>query len=114
MFTYIYQGNTYTNTDIAYMRNLGMDDDAIEAVHSQKQYELERAKAGVRAECEKRITKHWNVIGQINVALGIYTEAEAQACVNCINAHRSACNALLERSDLLDVNYTDDAHWPSV
>lgn len=113
MFTYIYQGNTYINTDIAYMRNLGMDDDAIEAVHSQKEYELERAKVGVRAECEKRIAKHWNVIGQINVALGIHTETEAQACVNCINAHRSACNALLERSDLLDVNYTDDAHWPS-
>lgn len=113
MFTYIYQGNTYTNTDIAYMRNLGMDDDAIEAVHSQKEYELERAKTGVRAECEKRITKHWNPVGQINAALGIYSTAEAKTCVDCINAHRSACNALLERSDLLDVNYTDDAHWPS-
>lgn len=113
MFTYIYQGSTYTNTDIAYMRNLGMDDDAIEAVHSQKQYELERAKAGVRAECEKRITKHWNVIGQINVALGIYTEAEAQACITCINEHRTACNALLERDDLLEINYTADEFWPS-
>lgn len=110
MFTYIYQGNTYTNTDIAYMRNLGMDDDAIEAVHSQKEYELERAKAGVRSECEKRITKHWSPVGQINAALGIYSAAEAQ---DCINAHRSACNSLLERSDLLDVNYTDDTHWPN-
>lgn len=113
MFTYIYQGNTYTNTDIAYMRNLGMDDDAIEAVHNQKEFELERAKAGVRAECEKRITKHWNAIGQINAALGIYTEAEAQACKECINVHRNACNALLERDDLLEINHTADEFWPS-
>lgn len=112
MFTYVFANNVHRNTDIAYMRNLGMDDEAIEAVHNQKQFEIERAKNGVRSECEKRITKHWSAIGQVNVALGIYSEEEAQACKDCINAHRQACNALLERSDLLELNYTSDEYWP--
>lgn len=112
MFTYIYKGTTYTNTDTNFMASMGMDAEAIESVHEQLQLARSRAEAGVRAEAEKRIERHWNPIGQINVALGIYSESDSQACIACISAHRVACNELLQRDDLLEINYTDDAHWP--
>lgn len=39
MFSYLYNGTTHTNTSKTYMRKLGLDDDAIEGVLSQKAYE---------------------------------------------------------------------------
>ncbi len=39
MFSYLHNGTTHTNTSKTYMRKLGLDDDAIEGVLSQKAYE---------------------------------------------------------------------------
>ena len=40
MFSYIFKGKTYKNTDREFMLNLGMDTDQIESVLSQQQYEI--------------------------------------------------------------------------
>lgn len=39
MFSYIYQGNTHTDTSLAYMQQLGMDSKQIESVLAQQAYE---------------------------------------------------------------------------
>ncbi len=39
MFSYIYQGNTHTDTSPAYMQQLGMDSEQIESVLAQQAYE---------------------------------------------------------------------------
>lgn len=39
MFSYIYQGNTHTDTSLAYMQQLGMDSEQIDSVLAQQAYE---------------------------------------------------------------------------
>lgn len=67
----------------------------------------------VRRESTRRIESLWSIAGQSNVALGLYSEAERQACVDWINAHRAVCQALIERPDLLELEISDDSLWPS-
>lgn len=111
-FSYIYKGVSHTDATIPYMQQLGMSEEQIESVQQQRDYEYKKACLGIRTECERRILKRWSIYGQINCAMGIYDPSEIALCKNCIDAHRDACNALLEREDLLEINYTDDAHWP--
>lgn len=66
----------------------------------------------VKAESTRRIALLWNSAGQANVALGIYSEAEKQACIGWINSHREACQAIIDRPDLLELDVTDDSLWP--
>lgn len=66
----------------------------------------------VKAEATRRIESRWDKVGQNNVALGFYTESERQDCINWINAHRTACQTILARPDLLDLDITDNALWP--
>ena len=41
-YTYIYDGKHYTDTSAEFMTALGMDEDAIEAVQADKEYERQR------------------------------------------------------------------------
>ena len=66
----------------------------------------------VKAEASRRIETRWDKVGQNNVALGLYTESERQDCINWINAHRTACQAIIARPDLLDLDITNNALWP--
>jgi hypothetical protein len=67
----------------------------------------------VKAEATRRIESRWDNAGQNNVALGLYTESERQDCISWINAHRVACQAIIERNDLLDLDITDNSLWPT-
>lgn len=40
MFSYIYKSKYHSNTDLDYMQSLGMNDEQIESVLMQKEYEL--------------------------------------------------------------------------
>ena len=40
MFTYIYKGVSHSNTSAEYMQSLGMEQEAIESVLNQQQFEL--------------------------------------------------------------------------
>lgn len=75
------------------------------------QQRLQKVSA-VKAEATRRIESRWDKAGQNNVALGLYTEAERQDCVSWINAHRAACQALIERADLLELDIKDSSLWP--
>jgi hypothetical protein len=39
MFSYIYKSQRHSDTDLNYMKNLGMDEEQINSVLSQRQYE---------------------------------------------------------------------------
>lgn len=39
MFTYIFKGKAYSNTDREFMESIGMSDEQIESVLNQKDYE---------------------------------------------------------------------------
>ncbi|KOO57276.1 hypothetical protein WH43_14390 [Rheinheimera sp. KL1] len=67
----------------------------------------------VKAEATRRIESRWDNAGQNNVALGLHTESERLDCINWINAHRTACQAIIARPDLLDLDITDNALWPT-
>lgn len=71
------------------------------------------ATALVRQETTRRIESRWDNAGQNNVALGLHTESERQDCINWINAHRTACQTIIARPDLLDLDITDNALWPT-
>lgn len=42
MFTYIYKGISHSNTSVEYMQALGMDQEQIESVLNQQQFELKQ------------------------------------------------------------------------
>lgn len=56
MFTYIYNGETHTDTSPDYMTALGMSDEARESVLNQLAYEESVKSCSIRAERDKRIT----------------------------------------------------------
>lgn len=87
-------------------------DDMITAEEKIKKAK-EVAASVVKAEATHRIELRWSKAGQNNIALGLYTESERQDCINWINAHRAACQAIIERPDLLDLDITDKSLWPS-
>ena len=66
------------------------------------------------AECTRRIELYWNQVGQLNAALGIYSDENAEACKNWIASNRNARAALVERVDILDIDVTDNAYWPEL
>lgn len=68
----------------------------------------------IRAEATRRIESRWDNAGQNNVALNLYSETERLDCINWINAHRAACQAIIARPDLLDLDITDNALWPEL
>jgi transposase len=81
---------------------------------ADKAKELRVAKASaVKTEATKRIESRWDNAGQNNVALNLYSESERLDCINWINAHRAACQAIIERPDLLDLDITDNSLWPT-
>lgn len=55
MFTYIYNGETHTDTSAAYMAALGMSDEARESVLNQLAYDEGVKSCSIRAERDKRI-----------------------------------------------------------
>lgn len=66
----------------------------------------------VKVETTLRIESRWNKVGQNNAALGLYTAAERDECISWINTHRAACQVLLGRTDLLELDITDNSLWP--
>lgn len=66
------------------------------------------------AECTRRIELYWNQVGQLNAALGIYTDENVEACKSWIASNRGALEVLLGRSDILTIDVTDDQHWPAL
>lgn len=80
-----------------------------EQVDAENRVTIEPA---VRAEATRRIEKLWSKTGQSNAALGVYGEVETQACINWINSHREACQAILGRPDLMQLNIADNSLWP--
>ena len=79
----------------------------------QKAAQAKAAKeSAVKAEATRRIESRWDNAGQNNVALGLHTEAERMDCINWINAHRAACQTIIARPDLLELDITDNALWP--
>lgn len=63
-------------------------------------------------ECTRRIHTKWSQVGQINAALGIYSEDECTDCSEWIALHRDALAALLAREDFLEIDVTEDQYWP--
>lgn len=79
----------------------------------QKAAQAKAAKeSAVKAEAGRRIVSRWDNAGQNNVALGLHTESERLDCINWINTHRTACQTIIARPDLLDLDITDNALWP--
>ena len=66
------------------------------------------------AECTRRIELYWNQVGQLNAALGIYSDENAEACKNWIGSNRNARAVLVERVDILTIDVTDNAYWPEL
>lgn len=81
------------------------------AAKQDKQRAQKQAEA--KFEATRRIESRWDKVGQANVALGLYTEQERADCVHWINSHRQALDALMVRSDLVDLIISDDAYWPA-
>ncbi|ALQ08456.1 hypothetical protein D172_010505 [Pseudoalteromonas sp. Bsw20308] len=56
MFTYIYKGASHSNTNGEYMQNLGMEQEQIDSVLNQQQFELsqnvEKRQAAYKAESD--------------------------------------------------------------
>ena len=63
-------------------------------------------------ECTSRIEAKWSQVGQNNALFGVYGEEAKVECGQWIVAHRESLAALLARDDLMDLEVTDDAHWP--
>lgn len=64
------------------------------------------------AECTRRIELYWNQVGQLNAALGVYSDENIEECKNWIASNCSALAVLLERTDILDIDVAGDAYWP--
>lgn len=48
MYQFLYNGEYHTKTTVPYLKSLGMDDEQIESVQGQEQFELEQEKEKVR------------------------------------------------------------------
>ena len=66
------------------------------------------------AECTRRIELYWNQVGQLNAALGVYSDENVEACKNWIASNRNARAALVERVDILTIDVTDNTYWPEL
>lgn len=68
-----------------------------------------------RKECTRRIESHWDKHGQVNAAIGVYSEDEQQACKECIETHRQALQDLIseieESDDPKAIDVSDDQWW---
>ena len=74
---------------------------------------LDQQTSLANSECTKRINLHWDDIGQRNVAIGgIYTTAQEADCKKWIGDNRAALAAILARTDILNIDVTDDQYWP--
>lgn len=63
-------------------------------------------------ECRARIEVEWSLAGQSNVNLGIITGDEAIKCKAWIISCRDVYEGMKTRSDILDIDVTDDQYWP--
>jgi hypothetical protein len=73
----------------------------------EKQIEL------TKLECTRRIEFQWNEVGQRNVSIGsIYTVEQETDCKNWIVTNMAALSAILGRTDILDLDVTEDQYWP--
>lgn len=61
MFTYIFKGESHSNTSVEYMQALGMDQEQIESVLNQQQFELrqnlEKRQAAYKKESDPLYTE---------------------------------------------------------
>ncbi|KZM40953.1 hypothetical protein OA92_15345 [Marinomonas sp. SBI22] len=70
--------------------------------------------AEVDAECTRRIELYWNQVGQLNAALGVYSDENAAACKHWITANLNARETLLERADIINIDVTENEYWPEL
>lgn len=63
-------------------------------------------------ECTRRIELKWNQVGQLNAALGIYSDESTQDCKDWISLNRDALANILIQGDLLTIDVTADQYWP--
>ncbi|KJZ05812.1 hypothetical protein TW85_25195 [Marinomonas sp. S3726] len=68
----------------------------------------------VQNQCSIRINSKWNQIGQINAALGVYSEQERADCSEWVKLNRDALKALLQRADLTEIDVESDEFWPKL
>ena len=81
------------------------------SINSNKAKEIKASIAN--SECKRRIELHWDDIGQRNVAIGgVYTTAQEADCKKWISDNRTALAAILARTDILNIDVTDDQYWP--
>ena len=73
---------------------------------------VEEQTALANSECTARIEAQWNQIGQNNAMFGLYGEEAKLACGLWISAHREALAELLAQANLIDLDVTDNTHWP--
>ncbi|EAQ66457.1 hypothetical protein MED121_07230 [Marinomonas sp. MED121] len=66
------------------------------------------------AECTRRIELYWNQVGQLNAALGVYSDENVEACKSWIASNRNARAALVDRVDILTIDVTDNTYWPEL
>ena len=66
------------------------------------------------AECSRRIELRWNQVGQLNAALGVYSDINTEECKSWISSNRDALELLIDRSDILIIDVTDDQYWPEL
>ena len=112
MYSYLVSGVNHTNFSPEYMSDLGLDAEQIESILRQRDFDSDAAISAVKTECTRRIESKWNAVGQLNAALGIYGEALRNECVTWVQANITACNELLARTDILDINWRSDTWWP--
>lgn len=78
-----------------------------------QQEQLEAKQQQVRAEATRRIESRWDKNGQANVALGLYSDEQAQACRDWVNAHRLVVDELLADADLMNIDLLTHEGWPN-
>lgn len=72
---------------------------------------LEQQKQKLRSEAHRRIIEKWPEYAQLNAIRGVYGETAQQEMESWVDHHRTRYNELLERTDLIDFNPTNDELW---
>jgi hypothetical protein len=98
MFTYIYDGETHTDTSTAYMVALGMSTDAQESVLNQLAYETHARACAIRAERDKRLA-----------ATDFYMLQDAPASPMGVAEYRQALRDITEQE-----GFPDNVIWPEL
>lgn len=89
-------------------------DNGVWRVRGSVDDEQGRASA-IKDECQRRIYSRWDQDQQWNALAGAdgYTSEDLAECLSWVNSCRASRDALLNHPDLVELDVTDDQHWPA-